>query len=68
MNKTIKSALLPLAMTFAFAIPLISSIPNAQARKPRTIVQTAQGPYKCHKAGLLGKKLSCKKVKSTARR
>lgn len=68
MNKKIKSTLIPLAMSFAFAIPLVSSVPNAEARKPRTIVQTAQGTYKCHKAGLLGKKLSCKRMKNTVRR
>lgn len=68
MNNKIKSTLIPLAMSFAFAIPLVSSVPNAEARKPRTIVQTAQGTYKCHKAGLLGKKLSCKRMKNTVRR
>ena len=67
MNKAIKSLLLPLAMSCAFAIPLVSSTPNAQAA-PRTVVQTPQGSYKCHKTGILRKKLSCVKVRPTTRR
>lgn len=68
MNKTIKSLLLPFGISFAFAMPLALSIPSAQAATPRPLVHTAQGTYKCHKAGVLGRKLSCTRVRATTKR
>jgi len=62
MRRLISSLLLPFAFGLTLTAPVVFSTSSAQARSPETIMRTANGTYRCHKTGLLKRKLACTKV------
>jgi len=62
MRRLISSLFLPFVFGLTLTAPVVFSTSGAQARSPETIRHTANGTYRCHKTGLLRRKLTCTKV------